>query len=48
MCAGWRRHRASRRHCAIERAGNAWRIEGRVRGYREGGEIIEDVTALEL
>ncbi len=42
------RHRAAWHLYSIERAGNAWRIEGRVRGYREGGEIIEDVTALEL
>lgn len=41
-------HRAAWHLYAIERAGNRWRIEGRVRGFGEGGEGISDVQTLEL
>jgi 3',5'-cyclic AMP phosphodiesterase CpdA len=42
------RHRAAWHLYSIERAGNSWRIEGRVRGFGENSESISDIATLEL
>ncbi len=42
------RHRAAWHLYSIERAGNSWRIEGRVRGFGENSEAIADIATLEL
>lgn len=41
-------HRAAWHLYSIERDGNKWRIEGRVRGTRENGEKIEDIGPIEF
>jgi len=42
------RHRAAWHLYSIERAGNAWRIEGRIRGFQDGSEKIADIGTIEL
>ncbi len=42
------RHRAAWHLYAIERHGNGWRVEGRIRGFREQGETLEDIGQIEL
>lgn len=42
------RHRAAWHLYSIEKQGNGWSIEGRVRGFSEGRDVIADLGAIEL
>ncbi len=41
-------HRAAWHVYTIERRGNGWHVEGRIRGFRTGGGSVEDLGAIDL